>query len=170
MQKWYAIRTFPGYENKVRENLEKKIKKENLEESIVDIYVPAYKKYIFVSRKLKMRQELVFPGYIFIKTELTNDILYTIRGVQYVTGYAGMNDNTKLPDPVEDDEIQRMQDETKDINIEIGKNSVVFYNDGFEKIEAIVKEVNLKNEEVEIEFDSKIKRVSFDSIEKFKKR
>ncbi len=66
-KEWYAVRTFNGYEQKVIDNLKKQIENEGMSNLITDIYLPVIKRYTFVRSKLKMKEELLFPGYILSK-------------------------------------------------------------------------------------------------------
>ena len=39
--RWYIVHTQHGYENKVRERLEKRIKENGMSDLVVDIYIPS---------------------------------------------------------------------------------------------------------------------------------
>lgn len=166
MQNWYGVKTFPGYENKVKENLEKLIKKDHLEESITEILIPTYKNYRFVRKEIKLREELIFPGYVFIKMNLTNEIMYAVRGVQYITGYSGVNNSNKINDIISEEEIQKMiQDSTiRKTDIEIGSKVKVL--DGIEEYEATIKKINLNDLKITVFIEGQEKEFGFENIRK----
>lgn len=148
MKQWYGVRTFPGYENKVQEGLKKLIEKNYLEEQIEDIFIPTNKKYTFVRRDIKKKEELIFPGYVFIKMNLTNELMYSVRGVQYIVGYAGTNEMKKKPDPITEEEIQRMIVESSRLStdLEVGQSVAVADLDGERAV--VIKEINLNEEKI----------------------
>lgn len=163
---WYVIRTFPGYESKVQEKLMKKVKKEEMDNSIVETYIPTRKKYIFVRKKLKLKEELIHPGYIFIKMMMTNETMYFVRGIQYVTGYAGKNENKKFPDHATEEEINRMKVQSQEVEVGLKIGDKIIINDGFDKHECEVKNIDTFTEHITVNLDGEDKKYSFDNIEK----
>ncbi len=168
MKHWYGVRTFPGYEHKVEEKLKKLIEKDSLENSIEDICIPTYKNYTFVRRVLKRKEELVYPGYVFIKMNLTNELMYSVRGVQYILGYAGTNEMKKKPDVITDDEMEKMMldSEKRTSTLEIGDR--VIASDGFTEYEVEIRELDLIKETLKAEINGKVEEFAFDKILKIK--
>ncbi len=146
MKQWYGVRTFPGYEQKVKSGIEKLIEKNDLQEQVTDIFIPTYKKYTFVRKDIKLKEELVFPGYVFVKMNLTNENMYSVRGVQYIVGYAGTNELKKKPDPITDEEINKMIKTSEKLltDLEVGQE-VAIDNYG-EKELAKIQDINLEEE------------------------
>lgn len=165
-EKWYAVRTFPGYEYKVQDKLLKKVEKEKLGNVISETYIPVYKNYIFVRKNLKLREELIYPGYVFIKMNLTNEVMYFVRGIQYVIGYAGTSENKKFPDPVSQSEVDQMIIESQKFTLalEVGDNTKI--NDGFETKTGKVQTIDPKTEKIDVQIDGEIKTYNFNQIEK----
>lgn len=168
MKQWYGVRTFPGYEHKVEEKLKKLIEKDGLENSIEDIYIPAYKNYTFVRRVLKRKEELVYPGYVFIKMNLTNEIMYSVRGVQYILGYAGTNEMKKKPDVITEAEMQKMmQDgEKRTSTLEIGDKVIAVV--GLNEYEVEILELDLIRETLKAEINNQVEEFKFENILKVK--
>ena len=52
-KEWYVIHTYSGYENKVKDNLEKRVESLNMEDKIFRIVVPEEKDYYYSNRKEK---------------------------------------------------------------------------------------------------------------------
>lgn len=124
-QEWYAVRTFPSYENKVAEKLRKQISIEGKESVISQIYIPVRKKFVFVRGHLKLKEELLFPGYMFVKMEFTDDTFYFVRGIQYVTGYAGISSMKQIPKPMKDAEYDTMVEEVERIEIDLQEGDLI---------------------------------------------
>lgn len=151
MKKWYGVRTFPGYENKVKEGIEKLIKKNALQDQIEDIFIPTYKKYAFVRKDIRLKEELVFPGYVFVKMKLTNELMYSVRGVQYIIGYAGTNEMKKMPDSITEEEINAMIKNSQSLKTELeeGQEIVIQEVEGDKILK--IKNIDLQNKKITTE-------------------
>ncbi len=173
-KEWYAVRTFNGYEQKVIDNLKKQIENEGMGNLITDIYLPVIKRYSFVRNKLKMKEELLFPGYIFVKMDMSNETVFFVRGVQYVTGYAGISSMKERPEPMEHGEVERMQEETKKIQVDLNVGDFVriVNHEMYENQELKIHEIHAEKEEIEVELgsilgdDQGTEMISFLQIEK----
>ncbi len=162
---WYGVKTFPGYEHKVQEKLVKLIQKEGLENQITDTFIPTYKNYTFVRKEIKLKEELVFPGYVFIKMNLTNELMYTVRGVQYIIGYAGTNEQKQKPDILTEEEIQKMISDSQKLTTTIEEGTNVLFTDGFNEEEVTIKTIDLYKETITT---TDQRTIHFDNIKKIK--
>lgn len=124
-QEWYAVRTFPSYEQKVAEKLKKQITIEGKESVISRVYIPVRKRYVFVRGYLKLKEELLFPGYMFVRMEFNDDTFYFVRGIQYVTGYAGISSMKQIPKPMKDSEYETMALEVEKIEIDLKPGDII---------------------------------------------
>lgn len=124
-QEWYAVRTFPSYEQKVAEKLKKQISIEGKESVISQVYIPVRKRFVFVRGHLKLKEELLFPGYMFVKMEFTDDTFYFVRGIQYVTGYAGISSMKQIPKPMKTSEYETMASEVEKIEIDLAPGDLI---------------------------------------------
>lgn len=169
-KKWYAIRTFPGYENKVKEKLIKQIQIEKKEELVTDIYIPSRKHYGFSRGKLKQKEEMLFPGYVFVKMEFNNDTFYFVRGIQHVTGYAGISSMKQTPKPMNDGEYETMVKEVENITIDLEAGDVinVINHNSYTNCDAQVVDIDCYNEtlDVKIATDEKVVKIDFSQVEK----
>lgn len=101
--KWYALHTYSGHENKVKEKLEE-MKEEG--EKIGEILIPT-EDVIKVSKgKKTLRSKKVLPGYLFIELRLDKALLRKIRQIPQVTDFLGHN---KIPHPIPESEIQHLK-------------------------------------------------------------
>ncbi len=99
---WYVIHTYSGYENKVKMNLEKRVESMNMEEKIFRVLVPMEDEIEFKSGKQKITKRKVYPGYVLVEMEMTDDSWYVVRNTPGVTGFVGTG--TK-PIPLLDKEV-----------------------------------------------------------------
>jgi transcriptional antiterminator NusG len=102
---WYVIHTYSGYENKVKMNLEKRVESMNMEEKIFRVLVPMEDEIEFKNGKQKVTKRKVYPGYVLVEMEMTDDSWYVVRNTPGVTGFVGTG--TK-PIPLLDKEVVKI--------------------------------------------------------------
>lgn len=86
---WYVIHTYSGYENKVKTNLEKRVESMNMEDKIFRVLVPMEDEIEIKNGKKKVAKRKVFPGYVLVEMEMTDDSWYVVRNTPGVTGFVG---------------------------------------------------------------------------------
>ena len=70
-KKWYVIQTYSGFENRVRESLQQRIKEFGKEALFGEILIPTETvQEARASGKTRVRQKNSFPGYIFVEMEM----------------------------------------------------------------------------------------------------
>ena len=178
-KKWYGVKTFVGYEQKVADLLQSKIESENMGNIITDIYIPKIERFVFVRGKLKKKEELLYAGYIFVKMEKNQMTLNFVRGVKNATGYAGIRNMNEIPTHITDEEVETMKKKTEEILCELkpeDRVKVVNHSDpDLNNQEVTVKEVDSHKEIAivslfELFGESNEVEVRFDQIEKIKKK
>ena len=98
---WYVVHTYSGYENKVKQNLEKLIENRNLYEDFVDIQIP-------VEKRIEGEKEIeskLFPSYVFVKMQMNDANWHVVRNITGVTGFVGPGSK---PVPLSEEEAMRM--------------------------------------------------------------
>ena len=88
-QQWYVINTYSGYENKVKANLENRIKSMNMENKIFRVLVPSEEVSEMKGGKKRVSNKNYFPGYILVEMDLDEDSWYVVRNTPKVTGFVG---------------------------------------------------------------------------------
>ena len=102
---WYVIHTYSGYENKVKMNLEIRVETMNMEEKIFRVLVPMEDEIEFKNGKQNVIKRKVYPGYVLVEMEMTDDSWYVVRNTPGVTGFVGTG--TK-PIPLLDEEVVKI--------------------------------------------------------------
>jgi transcriptional antiterminator NusG len=149
---WYVLKVQSNREKSIKSSLERRIKREGLEEYFGEIVIPTQDVKENKGGKMKVVAHKLFPGYIMIHMELNDETWYLVRdttGVGDFTGAAGK------PIPMQPHEVAAMlrQDQpaggakaepiTK-INIEVG-DMVKIKEGGFEGFEGTVDAVDEAN-------------------------
>ena len=73
--RWYVIHTYSGYENKVKEDLEKTIENRGLQDKILEVKFPTEEVTEIKDGKKKVYQRKRFPGYVMVKM-IMDDLMW----------------------------------------------------------------------------------------------
>lgn len=82
--RWYAISVVSWQESLVVENLRERVKKQELEEEIVDYLSPVVPEVQYKNWKKVIKQRKLYPGYVFVKSKMNEKIWYVIRNTPWV--------------------------------------------------------------------------------------
>ena len=146
--KWYVVHTYSGYENKVKADLEKKIKNRELEDYFFEIIVPMEEQIEIKDGKRKTNLRKVFPGYVLIKMIVTDESWYIVRNTRGVTGFVGSGAD---PIPLTDEEIRNMGFDEAPVNVDYEVNdSVKVINGPLIDFIGTVQEINREKHKVKV--------------------
>lgn len=106
-KQWYVINTMSGHENKVKDNLERRIESLNMQEYIYQVLVaeeevPVMKEGLPTG---KMRIKNTYPGYVFVEMIMSDDAWFVVRNTPGVTGFVGSSGKGTKPFPVPKEQI-----------------------------------------------------------------
>ena len=101
------MHTYAGYENKVKANLESRIKTMQMEGKIFRVHIPMEDVMEIKGGKKQIVQKKVFPGYLLVKMEYDNDSWYVVRNTPGVTGFVSAGTGQK-PTPLSRREIEKI--------------------------------------------------------------
>lgn len=94
---WYVVHTYAGYENRVRSNIEQRRTSLNMEDFIYQIEVPVENVMVIKNGKRQNVEQKKFPGYVYVRMELTDESWSVVRNTPNVTGFVGL---TNRPSPL----------------------------------------------------------------------
>jgi transcriptional antiterminator NusG len=103
--RWYIVHTYSGFENKVKKNLEERIKAIGQEQYFGKILVPTEQVVELRKGEKKTSSRKFYPGYILVQMVLNDDTWHTVRDTAKVTGFVG---GEFKPTPVSDEEAERI--------------------------------------------------------------
>lgn len=103
---WYVIHTYSGYEDQVAQNLLHRIETMGMQDKIYDVIVPKENQIEIKNGKRRIVERKIFPGYILVNMDVTEDSWYVVRNTPNVTGFVGTGTN---PSPMTEDEIRVIQ-------------------------------------------------------------
>ncbi|MFA6429960.1 MAG: transcription termination/antitermination protein NusG [Patescibacteria group bacterium] len=101
-RRWYAIHTYSGYEENVASNLRQRIETLGMGDKIFQVLVPKEKKIKIKNGKRRVTEEKVFPGYVLVDMQVTDESWYVVRNTPNVTGFIGTG---TTPTPLSQEEV-----------------------------------------------------------------
>ena len=105
-KQWYVVNTYAGHENRVKENLEKRVETMGISDSLFRIVVAEEVEIEYKNGKPVEKAHNLFPGYLFVEMIMTDEAWYVVRNTPGVTGFIGSSGGGAKPFPVSPDEIE----------------------------------------------------------------
>ncbi len=149
---WFVIHTYSGHEERVRKNLEQRIKFMDSGSEVSQIVVPTEDEIEVRSGRRRTVTKKILPGYVLIQMMMTDDSWSMVRNTPGVTGFVGSGGK---PTPLEETEIsgilKQMEDETPRVKIGFRKGQSVRVIDGpFIDFVGVVDEINMGKGKVKV--------------------
>ncbi len=144
-KQWYIATTYSGHEQKVADNIKKRVESMNLSDYVFRIVVaeeeiPVLNKdgsQAYVEKNgvkmPKVKIKNLYPGYVFVEMIMTDDSWYMVRNTPGVTGIAGSSGGGQKPTPVSPKEIETvlkrmgMVDNSMYENYHVGDNIKIIH-------------------------------------------
>ena len=99
-RQWYVVNTYSGHENKVKENLEKRVESMGLQNILFNIVIPEHVETEIKNGKKVNKTVNMFPGYVLVEMIMTDEAWYIVRNTPGVTGFIGSSGGGAKPFPV----------------------------------------------------------------------
>jgi transcription termination/antitermination factor NusG len=152
---WYVVHTYAGYENKVKANLETRIASLNMEDYIFQIEVPTQEETQIKQGKRQVVQSKVFPGYVLVRMDLTDESWSAVKNTPSVTGFVG----TSHPTPLSTDDVVKFlapkpkeakkAEAPKVVDFQVGE-SVTVMDGPFATLPATINEINAEAQRLKV--------------------
>ena len=143
-KEWYVLRVQAGREETVREALTKKIQLAGLEEFVPTVLVPTERISEMRGGKKRYKERKLYPGYIIVEMELTDDVWYLIKETASVGDFVG---SFQKPVPLSPGEVEKIlntlkgKEEAPEIKIDVTAGDNVKIKEGpFENFDGLVDE------------------------------
>ena len=154
---WYVVNTYSSHENKVKDNLEKRIESHNLQDYIFRIIVAEHEVPVMKNGQPtgKTKMKNLYPGYVFIEMIMTDEAWFMVRNTPGVTGFIGSSGGGAKPFPVSREQIETvlkrmgMVDDEMFSNYKVG-DTVKILTGSFEGSEGTIESINKDTNEVTI--------------------
>ena len=105
MFRWYAVNTYSGHENKVKQNLEHRRISLGQENAIRQIVIPTEQVQELKDGQKIQKETRTMPGYLLVNMNLTDDSWQLVKNTPGVTGFVGAQNK---PIPLSQVEVDRL--------------------------------------------------------------
>jgi transcriptional antiterminator NusG len=103
---WYAVHTIAGHENKVKDVLTRRAQVEGFwDVDMYQILIPTEREMQTRNGKRYEMDRKVFPGYILVQMQMTDDTYKLVKSTSGVTGFVQSGNK---PVPLEEYEVRRI--------------------------------------------------------------
>jgi transcriptional antiterminator NusG len=150
--KWYVLRVAANKEVQVRESLKQKVDNEGLTDIIGRIEVPVEQIKRIRGSKQTVHKRKLYPGYVFMEMEATEDGRVPERAWFMIKGTSGVGDfigTEGIPTPMRDTDVAKMlleaekPEEAPSIKVEFQKGDQIKIREGaFENFEGVVDSID----------------------------
>ena len=149
---WYVIHCYSGYENKVRHNLEQRIETMGMKDKIFDVVIPTQEEIEVKDGKRRTVERHIFPGYVLVNMELSEESWYVVRNTPGVTGFVGMGNTPTALRPEEVSQIiKRMEADAPTVKVTYKVGERVRIIDGpFNDFRGMVSEIDMERTKVRV--------------------
>jgi transcriptional antiterminator NusG len=144
-KEWYVLRVASGREESVKEGLLKKVQLAGLQEQIPTVLVPTERVSEIKGGKKRFRERKLYPGYIIVEMDLTDDVWYLIKDTNGIGDFVG---SFQKPIPLTPPEVEKIlntlktKEESPDVKIDLEAQDRVKIKEGpFENFDGVVDEI-----------------------------
>ncbi len=149
---WYVIHTYSGHEERVKKNLEQRIKFMDSGNEITQVVIPTEDEIEVKGGRRRTVTKKILPGYVLVQMRMDETSWSVVRNTPGVTGFVGSG-NT--PTPLQEKEVgeilKQMTSETPKVKIGFRKGQSVRVTDGpFIDFVGVVDEINMGKGKVKV--------------------
>ena len=144
--RWYIIHAYSGFERKVKESLESRVQAFGLQDKIGRVVIPMETVTQVRNGKKYNMEQLVYPGYVLVEMELSDEVWHVVKATPRVTGFLC---GATHPTPLTDEEVNQIifrvasSKEKPKLKVKFEKNETVRITEGpFANFNGTVDEVN----------------------------
>lgn len=152
---WYVVHAYSGMEKSVQRALTERIERAGMQGKFGQILVPSEEVIEVKNGQKAVTERRLFPGYVFVEMEMTDDTWHLVKNTSKVTGFVGGKSNK--PTPIESHEVAKIMQQVQEgvekprpkVLYEVGE--VIRIKDGpFTDFNGNVEEVNYEKSKVRV--------------------
>ena len=153
---WYAVHTYAGQEDKIKQNIERRVKSRGLDTRILQVLVPTEEETKMRGNKKVTVKKKIFPGYVLVEMEMDDETWHFISETVGVTGFLGqVQGTTSKPPPLRPDEVSRFVQNEPGV---VSKQPMLFHKGErvnviggpFAGSEGRIEDINVKGEKLTV--------------------
>jgi transcription termination/antitermination protein NusG len=110
-KQWYIVHVYSAMEKSIAKSLQERIDRSEYAHMFGEILVPTEEILEVRNGQKTTSERRLFPGYVFVEIELTDETWHLVKSTPKVTGFIGGKANK--PTPISAAEVQSMRDQMK---------------------------------------------------------
>ncbi len=143
-KQWYVIHTYAGYEERVKRNLEQRVKLMDSNAEIAQVVVPTEDEVEVRAGQKRTVTKKILPSYVLVQMSMSDQSWNIVRNTPGVTGFVGSG---AKPVPLREEEVaqilKQMTAETPRVKVGFKQGQSVRVVDGpFTDFVGVVDEIN----------------------------
>ena len=151
-KKWYTVKVQNNREKSVSEKLKTEMVRDFKEE--VHVLIPMKTISTVKSGKIKQKEQIMYPGYIFVETSTIDKIAHLVKTTNGATNV--LRDNKGTPIILKQSEVERMfgEKEANKVSLEtafVVGEKVEIVNGPFAKFKGEVESIDIDKNKVKVE-------------------
>ena len=149
---WYVIHTYSGYEERVKRNLEQRVRFMDSGDEIFEVVIPTEEEVEIRGGQRRTVAKKMLPGYILVQMRMSDQSWNIVRNTPGVTGFVGSGGK---PVPLDNEEvdqiIRQMRAEAPKVKVGFRQGQSVRVIDGpFSDFVGIVDEIGTEKGKVKV--------------------
>jgi transcriptional antiterminator NusG len=153
--KWYILQAYSGYEGRVEQTIQEKLRIEGLEHLVDEIFIPSEDVVRTKDGKKRKVNQKYFPGYVLINMELTPALWHLLMDVNRVSGFIGGTQKNPLPlderelETIRSQVNERFQQKATEEEFSLGQK-VTITEGSFGNFSGTIDEINLERRKLKV--------------------
>jgi len=104
-KRWFVIHTYSGYEERVKKNLEQRIKFMDSRDEVIQVVIPTEEETEVRDGQRRTVTKKILPGYVLIQMRMSDQSWNIVRNTPGVTGFVGSGNK---PTPLKEEEVDQI--------------------------------------------------------------
>jgi len=130
-KRWFVIHTYSGYEERVKKNLEQRVKFMYSRDEVIQVVIPTEEETEVRNGQRRTVTKKILPGYVLIQMRMSDQSWNIVRNTPGVTGFVGSGSK---PIPLREEEVsqimKQMAAEAPRVKVGFRKGQSVRVTDG----------------------------------------
>jgi transcription termination/antitermination protein NusG len=151
-KQWFVVHTYSGHEERVKKNLEQRVKSLDTRDLISQVIIPTEEEIEVKAGRRRTVTRKILPGYVLVEMKLDENTWSVVRNTPGVTGFVGSG---TTPTPLKENEVndilKRITSEAPKVKVGFRKGQSVRVVDGpFIDFVGVVDEINMGKGKVKV--------------------
>ena len=104
-KQWFIVHTYSGFEKKVKQSLEQRVKAYGLSDEFGEVLIPTEDVVEMRGGRKVVSSKRFFPGYLLVEMHMSDEAWHVVKNTPKVTGFVGAG---AKPTPLTKDEVEQI--------------------------------------------------------------